>query len=93
MLDKLPYLAHAPQHLLRELFDAIQLTVRLRGEGDEATITIKLPAEQLPEIAHAAERIYETMPSTQKPPVKMTDGACVDAERTPDGIPAATTTR
>lgn len=61
LLDSLPYLAlnlaHVPEALLRRLFEVTQLTVRLRDDSDHATITIKLPADQLSDITHAAERI------------------------------------
>jgi DNA invertase Pin-like site-specific DNA recombinase len=87
LLDALPYLAlnlaNAPEPLLRKLFEITQLAVRLHDEGDRATITIRLPAEQLPDIAHAAERITELMSSTQETPAQMAGAACVDAVRAP----------
>ncbi|MGP4018814.1 recombinase family protein [Saccharopolyspora sp. 5N708] len=87
LLDSLPYLAlnltHAPEALLRRLFEITHLTVRLRDDSDEATITIKLHADQLPQIALAAERITEVMPSTRDVPVQQAPAACVDAVRAP----------
>lgn len=68
LLDALPYLrvdlAQAPEEHLRRLFEITQLTVRLHGDSDEVTIAIKLSADDLPQIANAAERTTETMPST-----------------------------
>jgi site-specific DNA recombinase len=68
LLDALPHLAvnltHAPEPLLRRLFEITKLTIR-EHDADEVTITITLPADHLPHIAHAAERITGAMPSTQ----------------------------
>nr|WP_232328117.1 recombinase family protein [Kibdelosporangium sp. MJ126-NF4]CEL17462.1 Site-specific recombinase [Kibdelosporangium sp. MJ126-NF4]CTQ91311.1 Site-specific recombinase [Kibdelosporangium sp. MJ126-NF4] len=76
LLDALPYLAlnlaDAPEQLLRRLFEITQLTIRLHEDSDQVTITIKLPADQLPEIAHAAERITQEIPADLP-------GSCVDA--------------
>nr|CTQ91332.1 hypothetical protein [Kibdelosporangium sp. MJ126-NF4] len=76
LLDALPYLAlnltDAPEQLLRRLFEITQLTIRLYEDSDQVTITIKLPADQLPEIAHAAERITREIPADLP-------GSCVDA--------------
>lgn len=95
LLDALPYLAlnlaHAPEPLLRRLFEITQLTVRLHGDTDQVTITIRLPADQLPDIAHAAERITNTVPTTQQTPAHTAGAACVDAVRAPGEIPAAIT--
>jgi site-specific DNA recombinase len=89
LLDALPYLAlnlaDAPEALLRKLFEISQLAVRSHDEGDRLTITIRLPADQLPDIAHAAERITELMSSTQETPAQTAGAACVDAVRAPGG--------
>ncbi len=65
LIDALPYLAtnlaQAPEPYLRALFEAVQLSIMVHDDGEHATITIKLPADQLPEIAQAAERITEPM--------------------------------
>ncbi len=65
LIDALPCLAmnlaKAPDQLLRALFEAVQLAIMVHDDGEHATITIKLPADQLPEIAQAAERITEPM--------------------------------
>src|SRR5215470_12344699 len=70
LLDALPHLAlnlaNAPETLLRRLFEITRLTVRLHDDSDHVTITITLPAEQLPEIAHAAAEINQTMITTQE---------------------------
>lgn len=83
LLDALPYLklnlASAPEPLLRTLIEITQLEVRLHGDGDHVTIAIRLPADHLPEIADAAERITEFMTTTQEVPAPRADGACVDA--------------
>jgi hypothetical protein len=64
----LPYLAlnlgNAPE--LRRLFEITQLSARLRDDSDHVTITIKLLADQLPEIAHAAERSTTPRPLHKK---------------------------
>ncbi|WP_255375868.1 zinc ribbon domain-containing protein [Saccharomonospora sp. CUA-673] len=90
LLDHLPYLAlnlaHAPEALLRRLFETTQLTVALNGDTDEVTITIKLPADDLPHIAQAAERITETMPSTHNTPAQPAGAGSVDAVRAPGRI-------
>jgi site-specific DNA recombinase len=67
-LDALPYLAvhlaKAPRELLYELFEVTQLSVHVHGLGEEVTITVKLPGDQLPKTAEAAERISDAMTST-----------------------------
>jgi site-specific DNA recombinase len=89
LLDALPYLAlnlaDAPEPLLRRLFEVTQLAVRLHDDGDHMTISIKLPADQLPEISQAAERITDTMITTQETPAQTAGAACVDAVRAPGG--------
>ncbi len=89
LLDSLPYLAlnlaQAPQTLLGTLFDITQLRVELNHSGDEATITIRLPADQLSEVAISAERITDAMP-TQNVPAQRAADTCVDAVRAPGEI-------
>ncbi|WP_037321432.1 hypothetical protein [Amycolatopsis orientalis] len=67
LIDALPYLAvnlaKAPEPYLRALFEAVQLAIMVHDDGEHATITIKLPADQLPEITHVAERITDVTPS------------------------------
>jgi len=72
LLDALPHLAvnltQAPEQLLRALFETTRLTVQLQPDSDDVTITIRLPADDLPMITRAAERITNTMPSAQQTP-------------------------
>jgi hypothetical protein len=67
LIDALPYLAMnlalAPGPYLQALFEAVQLAIMVHDDGEHATITIKLPADQLPEITHVAERITDVTPS------------------------------
>ncbi|MFI6302432.1 hypothetical protein ACIBCH_11225 [Amycolatopsis thailandensis] len=76
LLDAVPCLrvnlARAPQPLLQALFEVTQITVYLNGRGDEVTIGVKLPPDQVPAIAEAGERISDAMTSTemQKVPTK-----------------------
>jgi site-specific DNA recombinase len=83
LLDALPYLAlnltDAPDTPLRALFDLTQLTVRLHEDSNQATITIRLPADDLPAITHTAEQI------TNNPPNQQVNNPCVDAVRAPGG--------
>jgi site-specific DNA recombinase len=87
LLDALPYLAinlaGAPDDLLRRLFEITQLDVRPYTDSDEVTITIKLPPDQLTNIAHATEKITEPMPSTPETPGQRITGTGVDAVRAP----------
>ena len=91
-LEALPHLqlnlARAPQALLRRLFEITQLTVKVHGVGDQVTITIKLPVDQVPETAVAAERINAAMTSTemQEVPTASVETSWVEAASTPDGI-------
>lgn len=68
LIDGRPYLAtnlaKAPEQALQDLFDAIQLAIVVHEDGEHATMTIKLPADRLPEITVAAERITD-MPVPQ----------------------------
>jgi site-specific DNA recombinase len=65
LLDALPYLAvnlaKVPEDLLRTLFEAVQLSIQVHDEGEHATMTITLPADQVSKVAGAAERIGDQM--------------------------------
>jgi site-specific DNA recombinase len=90
LLDALPHLqlnlADAPETQLRRLFEITQLNVHLREYGAEATISIKLPADELPQAARAAEMIVSAMPSTTRLHDSHAGGGCTDVVRAPDGI-------
>ncbi|MFE5501321.1 recombinase family protein [Amycolatopsis japonica] len=94
LLDALPHLAlnlaQAPRTLLGTLFDITQLRVELNHSGDQATITIRLPADQLTEVAISAERITDAMP-TQNVPAQRAADTCVDAVRAPGQAPQGCT--
>ena len=85
-LDALPYLTlklgEAPEPLLRGLFEITNLTVQLHPDSDDVTITIRLPAEELTQIANAAESI--TMTDAHETPAQVAGAACADAVRAPD---------
>jgi site-specific DNA recombinase len=89
-LDDLPYLtlslAQAPEPLLRSLFEITNLSVRLHPDSDEVTLRIRLPADELSQITHAAERITNTMPTAQELPGQRDPGACADVVRAPGRI-------
>jgi site-specific DNA recombinase len=89
LLDALPYLAlnlgHAPQDLMRKLFEIIQLSVRLDVESDDVTLKITLPADMIPAVAEAAERIEELMPAIHQLPRSEATKRAV-AVRAPNGI-------
>ncbi|WP_378733950.1 hypothetical protein [Nocardia brasiliensis] len=97
LLDALPYLtlnlAEAPEPLLRRLFEVTQLNIHLQDDGRRVTITIKLPADELPQVAHAAASISSSAIATQEPPRQTTgSGTCVDAVRAPRAARTASTT-
>ena len=85
LLDALPHLrmnlTKAPEQLLRTLFETTRLTVQLHPDSDDATITIRLPADDLPAITRAAERI--TMTNAQETPGHRPGATCADADRAP----------
>jgi DNA invertase Pin-like site-specific DNA recombinase len=87
LLDALPYLTlnltSGPEPLLRKLFEITQLGVRLRDDSDQVTITITLPADHIPDIAHAAERITNTVNTAQPKPAHTADTGCADPVRAP----------
>ncbi len=60
-------LALAPAPYLQALFEAVQLAIIVHDDGEHATITIKLPADQLPEITHVAETNTDVTPSHELP--------------------------
>jgi hypothetical protein len=86
LLDSLPYLkvnlAAAPELLLRGMFEVTNLTVRLHPDSDEATISIRLPADELHQIADTAERITNTMTAPELPS-QQDRHSCADAVRAP----------
>ncbi|GAA3582093.1 hypothetical protein GCM10022222_78620 [Amycolatopsis ultiminotia] len=90
LLGTLPFLtmnlADAPEKHLRSLFEALQLTVGLIEDTDKVTIEIRLPADELAQIAVQAERTSKTMRSTRKTPGQREGSACVDAVRAPGEI-------
>ncbi|MGC7101749.1 hypothetical protein ACPZ19_44360 [Amycolatopsis lurida] len=88
LLDSLPYLAlnlaAAPHTLLRDLFEATSLSLRLQGGGDTVAIEMRLPADDLPQIADTAERITEMMTSAHNTAGQRADQrGSVDAVRAP----------
>ncbi len=89
LLDALPYLtghlSEAPEPLLRRLFEAVSLAVKLTDDGDHVTISVRLPGDTLPEIISTAETI-NTMIDKHETPGQDGSGACVDAVRAPGAI-------
>ncbi|WP_156096587.1 recombinase family protein [Amycolatopsis jejuensis] len=89
LLDALPFLAlnlaDGPEDQLRPLLEILQLGVRLIGDTDNVRIEIKLPADDLPEIAHHAERTMRTMSPTSTLPAQRVSGAGADAVRASSG--------
>jgi site-specific DNA recombinase len=88
LLDALPVLranlAHAPQPLLRDLFESTKLTVTLAPDDpDTVTISITLPGDTIDTISHTAGRITddhapdhdETARHTVAEPVRAPGGA------------------
>jgi hypothetical protein len=90
LLNALPYLAfnlaHAPEDLMRRLFEIVQLNVRLHQESDDVTIKITLPADMLPDVAEAAERIENTMHALHRLSPREGTAKGVEAVRAPNGI-------
>lgn len=87
LLDALPYLAlnltAAPEPLVRRLFEITQLAVRLDDSGNQVTIAITLPADELPDIVRTAEGISGPVTTTQQASAQAARTACVDAVRAP----------
>ncbi len=91
LLDVLPYLtlnlSAAPEQLLQRLFEVTQLTVQLSDDSTHVTITIKLPADQLPDIARAAVTIGTTTATvTTEIAGQRGNANCVDAVCSPGEI-------
>jgi hypothetical protein len=65
LLDALTYLtanlSAATEALLRRLFEATNLTVRLWDGGNHVAISIRLPADTLPQIVSTVEDISQTI--------------------------------
>jgi hypothetical protein len=74
-------LTNAPETLLRRLFEATSLAIRITDDGDHVAISIRLPGDTLPEVIRAVETIDET----NKAPGQDRSDACVDAVRAPGG--------
>lgn len=90
LLDHLPYLrlnlAQAPEPLLRALFEATRLTIDLHEHSDDATITITLPADDLPTIADAAHNLPAEHPTHADDQREPADPLFVDAVGAPGRI-------
>ena len=90
LLNQLPYLrlnlAQAPEPLLRALFDATRLIIDLHEHSDDATITVTLPADDLPAIANAAQNLSAEHPAQTAEQDKPDDHVFVDAEGAPGRI-------
>ncbi|WP_059012085.1 hypothetical protein [Streptomyces specialis] len=71
LLDALPYpsphLPDAPEDLQRRLFDVTHLETDPHHDSDDITFTIRLPADQLPEVTHRAETISATPEQAERP--------------------------
>lgn len=85
LLDALPYLrlnlSVAPEKLLQRLFEISQLSIRLHDNAARATITITLPADHVPAIAHAATIVGDAITTTTETPGHRPGAAVVDAVR------------
>lgn len=57
------YSPRKPEPLLRALFEATRLTIDLHEHSDDATITVTLPADDLPAIADAAHNLPAEHPT------------------------------
>jgi hypothetical protein len=64
LLGALPFLSlnlsRAPQNLLRPLFEAMDLRIRVKADSDDIMMKITLPGELIPEVGEAAEEIAAT---------------------------------
>ncbi|MDX8028811.1 recombinase family protein [Lentzea sp. BCCO 10_0856] len=94
LLDALPYLtgnlSDAPEPLLRKLFEAVSLTVRITDDGDHVTINVRLPADTMPEIISIAETINSTAVA-RKTADHSVSSACADAVNAPSRDRSCTT--
>ncbi len=90
LLDALPYLtlkfSHAPQPLLRDLFDATRLSIEMHPDSDDVTINITLAAHELPAVSHTAARVPDSHTPERKTPRSDGPTAVTDAVRAPGGI-------
>ena len=78
-------LLRVPEPLLRALFEATRLTIDLHEHSDDATITITLPADDLPTIAATARELpaeHPTQPAEQDNPgdQMFVDAICAPGE-------------
>jgi hypothetical protein len=91
----LPYLrlklAQAPEPLLRALFEATRLTIDLHEHSNDATITVTLPADDLPAIADAAEKLPVEHPTRGADQREPADRLFVDAVGAPGEARTAST--
>lgn len=91
LLDALPILGEnltdAPEPLLRKLFEATSLTVRLTDDGDHLNIDIRIPADTVPAITRMAEMISEKIAEKQQAPGQSLTGACADDACAPGKAP------
>jgi site-specific DNA recombinase len=90
LLDALPHLSpnlsHAPQNLLRALFEIIQLNVRLHQDSEDVTTKITPPGDMLTDLAEAVERIETTMPALHRLPPRGEAAQGAEAVSAPNGI-------
>jgi hypothetical protein len=75
-----------PEDLLRTLFEVVQLSIQVHDEGEHATMTITLPADQVRKAAGAAGRIGDQM-NPQGTPEGRARGVL---DRAPGAVHAAT---
>ncbi|TWF76522.1 hypothetical protein FHX44_112412 [Pseudonocardia hierapolitana] len=87
LLDALLYLrlnlADAPQPLLRALFEATRLPINLHEDSDDVTITVTLPAEELPTIAETARNLPAQRSGPHADQHETASSLFVDAVRAP----------
>jgi site-specific DNA recombinase len=88
LLDALPFLrlslTDAPEELQRRLYETTQLTLNLHQDSNDVTLSIRLPAEQLSEITHTAERIFTGPQHAEQPATtKIASRRSVDAVGAP----------
>jgi site-specific DNA recombinase len=82
LLDHLPQLrlslADAPAPLLRALFDATRLAIVMHEDSDDVTLTVTLPAGDLPAVAEAVQDLAADLGEPE--------AVFVDVVRAPGGI-------
>jgi hypothetical protein len=86
LLDTLPYLTAAPEALLRRLFEATNLTVRLGDGGKHVAISIGLLADTMSQIVGTVEAVSQTINKTSTTPSQPMTGVCADGARAPGRI-------